>query len=54
MLFYLASFYDIRGSRILADRFYLMVRDLNAYASVEFRLNEIMLAERGLGALNER
>jgi hypothetical protein len=49
MLFYLASYYDIRGNRMLADRFHLMVRDLNAYASIEWRLNEIALAERGLG-----
>ena len=49
MLFYLASFYDIRGNRILADRFYLMVRDLNAVGSIEWKINEIMMAQRGLG-----
>ena len=48
MLYYLASYYDIRGSKLLADRFFLMVKDLNAYACVEFKLNEIALKERGL------
>jgi len=48
MLFYLASYYDIRGNKTLADRFYLMVRDLEAYASIEWRLNEMALEERGL------
>ena len=49
MLFYLASYYDIRGNRSLADRYYLMVKELNVVASIEWRLNEIILAERGLG-----
>ena len=52
MLFYLASFYDIRGSRTLADRYYLMGQDMNAPPSIERRLNEMMLAERGLGIRN--
>jgi len=49
MLFYLASFYDVRGNRTLADRYYLMGQDLNVAASIEWRLNEIILAEKGLG-----
>ena len=48
MLFYLASFYDIRGNKTLADRYYLMIRALDAPASIEWRLNEIILKERGL------
>jgi tetratricopeptide (TPR) repeat protein len=49
MLFYLASYYDIRGNRTTADRFYLMVEELEVFASVEWRLNEIVLEERGIG-----
>jgi len=49
MLFYLASFYDIRGSRTLADKYYLMVQELNVPAIIEWHLNEWMLSERGLG-----
>jgi tetratricopeptide (TPR) repeat protein len=49
MLFYLASYYDIRGNRILADRYYLLMQDMNETATVEWRINEWILAERGLG-----
>jgi len=49
MLYYLASYYDIRGNRTLADRYYLMVQDLDAAGLLEWRINEIVLAERGLG-----
>lgn len=49
MLFFLASYYDIRGSRTLADMYYLMVQELDAAACIEWRLNEWILAERGLG-----
>jgi len=48
MLFYLASYYDIRGNRQLADRFYLMVQDIDAAGTLEWRLNEMILTERGL------
>jgi hypothetical protein len=54
MLFYLASYYDIRGNRVLADRFHLMVQELDAFASIEWRLNEIVLAERGIGLRNNQ
>ena len=54
MLFYLASYYDIRGNRNLADRYYLMVQDLDAVGLLEWRLNEMILAERGLGLRNAR
>jgi tetratricopeptide (TPR) repeat protein len=52
MLFYLASYYDIRGNRTLADRYYLMVQELNAVGLLEWRLNEIILEERGIGIRN--
>ena len=53
MLFYLASFYDIRGNRTLADKYYMLVQELDAVATVEWRLNEWILAERGLGLRKE-
>jgi hypothetical protein len=49
MLFYLASYYDIMGSRTLAERYFLMVQELDAFASIEWQLNEMILAERGIG-----
>jgi tetratricopeptide (TPR) repeat protein len=49
MLFYLACYYDITGSRTLANRYHLMVQELDAVATIEWRLNEWILAERGLG-----
>jgi tetratricopeptide (TPR) repeat protein len=49
MLYYLASYYDIRGNRTLADRYYLRVQDMDAPGTVEWKLTEMILAERGLG-----
>jgi hypothetical protein len=49
MLFYLATYYDIRGSRTLSNRFHLMVQELDAVGLLEWRLNEIVLAERNIG-----
>jgi len=48
MLYYLASYFDITGSKVLADRYYLMVKELEAAASIEWQLNEIVIKERGL------
>jgi len=53
MLYYLASYFDIRGSKTLADRYFLMVKDLEAVASIEWRLNEIMLKDRSLVLASE-
>jgi tetratricopeptide (TPR) repeat protein len=50
MLFYLASFYDVRGNRNLADRYYLRVREMERRAIPEWRLNEWVIAERNLAA----
>ena len=49
MLFYLASYYDIRGNTNLANKYYLLVQELDAVATIEWRLNEWILAERGIG-----
>jgi len=54
MLFYLASYHDIRGNRTLADRYYLMVQELNAIGSLEWRLNEMILTERGINLKDGR
>ena len=48
MMYYMASFYDIRGSRTLADRYFLMVKDINTPSGVEWILNEMAITERKL------
>jgi tetratricopeptide (TPR) repeat protein len=48
MLFYLACYYDIRGSKTLADRYYLQVQELDRMATPEWRINEWILEERGI------
>ena len=53
-LYYIASYFDIRGSRTLADRYHLMVQDLDAAGLLEWRLNEIILTERGLSVRNAK
>jgi hypothetical protein len=52
MLFYLACYYDIRGNRTLADRYYTMVQELSNGATIEWQLNEWILQERGIGLRN--
>lgn len=47
--FYLASYYDIRGNQNLANRYYLLVQEMNAVASIEYKLNEMIVKERNLG-----
>jgi tetratricopeptide (TPR) repeat protein len=49
MLFYLACYYDVRGNVSLANRYYIMVQELDVAASIEWRLNEWILEERGIG-----
>lgn len=51
MLYYLASYYDIRGNKNLADKCFLQVRELDIKGIPEWRLNEWALEARGL-ALN--
>ena len=48
MLFYLACYYDIRGNKTLADKYYLMVHELDRAAVPEWRLNNWIIEERGL------
>lgn len=50
LLFYLASFYDVRDNRTLADRYYLRFQELGRKNMPEWRLNEWIVAERNLAA----
>ncbi len=48
MLYHLASYYDIRGNKNLADTYYLAMRDLDRKGILEWKLNEIALGNRGI------
>jgi tetratricopeptide (TPR) repeat protein len=48
MLYYLANYYDIRGNRNLADRYFIQVKELDRRAIPEWRLNEWIIEERNL------
>jgi tetratricopeptide (TPR) repeat protein len=48
MLYYLASYYDVRGNKRLADKYFLQVREMDIQSIPEWRLNEWVLEERGL------
>jgi tetratricopeptide (TPR) repeat protein len=50
MLYYLANYYDIRGNKILADKYFLQVKELDRKAIPEWRLNEWIIEERNLKA----
>jgi tetratricopeptide (TPR) repeat protein len=49
-LYYLANYYDIRGNKNLADKYFLQVKDLDRRAIPEWRLNELALEGRDLKA----
>jgi tetratricopeptide (TPR) repeat protein len=48
LLYYLAEYYDIRGNKNLADRYFLQVRELNRKYIPEWRLNEWALEKRNI------
>ena len=48
MMFYLAQYYDIRGMTASANRYYLMVSDMDRRAVPEWRLNEWITIDRSL------
>jgi tetratricopeptide (TPR) repeat protein len=50
MLYYLANYYDIRGNKILADKYFMQVQELDRRAIPEWRLNEWIIEERNLKA----
>jgi len=51
MLFYIAQFYDARGNIALANKFFLEVKDMNRHYTIEWKINEMILKERGLNNL---
>jgi tetratricopeptide (TPR) repeat protein len=48
MLFYLANYYDIRGNQTLASNFLMQVRDMGRRGIIEWKINEMMLEDRGI------
>ena len=50
MLYYLASYYDIRGNVVLANRFHAQVYQMGRQPLIEWRLNEMVMDERNLKA----
>ncbi|MDR0451192.1 MAG: tetratricopeptide repeat protein [Treponema sp.] len=48
MLFYLASYYDIRGNNTLANKYYTDVKNLDRPGMPEWRINEWAVQTRGL------
>jgi tetratricopeptide (TPR) repeat protein len=51
MLYYLASYYDVRGNTTLANRYYTQVHEMGRLPIIEWRLNEMVMDERNLRAL---
>jgi tetratricopeptide (TPR) repeat protein len=51
MLYYLASYYDVRGNTILANRYHTQVHEMGRQPIIEWRLNEMIMDERNLKAL---
>ncbi|MDR3123128.1 MAG: tetratricopeptide repeat protein [Treponema sp.] len=50
MLYYLASYYDVRGSTTLANRYYTQIYQMGRLPIIEWRLNEMVMDERNLKA----
>jgi uncharacterized protein HemY len=48
MLFYLANYYDVRGSKTLADKYFLQVQELDRRGIPEWRINEWFIQQRGI------
>jgi tetratricopeptide (TPR) repeat protein len=48
MAYYMALYYEIRGSAILADRYYSLVKTLDQKGIPEWRLNEWAFTQRNL------
>jgi tetratricopeptide (TPR) repeat protein len=48
MLYYLASFYDVRGNTALANRYFTQVAELDQRSILEWRLNQWVVEERNL------
>jgi len=48
MMFYMAQYYDIRGNSSMANKYYLMVNEIDRRAIPEWRLNEWIITDRNL------
>jgi tetratricopeptide (TPR) repeat protein len=48
MMFYMAQYYDIRGNTSLANKYYLLVREMEKRGIPEWRLNEWIVIARNL------
>jgi len=48
MLYYLAQYYDLKGNTSLANKYFLLVRDMNRKNIIEWRLNQWEIETRGL------
>ena len=48
MLFYMAQYYDVRGNTALANKYFLLVSDLDIRSIPEWRLNEWIINDRNL------
>ncbi|MDR2942703.1 MAG: tetratricopeptide repeat protein [Treponema sp.] len=51
MMFYIAHYYDARGNKSLANKFFLEVKDMNRIHAIEWKINDFILKERGLNDL---
>jgi hypothetical protein len=51
MLFYIANYYDARGNLSLANSLFLEVKDMNRINSIEWKINDFILQDRGLNNL---
>jgi hypothetical protein len=51
MLFYIANYYDARGNKTLANNYFLQVKDMNRIGTVEWKINEWILEDRGINKL---
>jgi tetratricopeptide (TPR) repeat protein len=51
MLFYLANYYEIRGNKFLANNYFMQVREMGRVGTIEWKINEWILEEQGIGKL---
>ncbi|AEJ20694.1 Tetratricopeptide TPR_2 repeat-containing protein [Gracilinema caldarium DSM 7334] len=52
MLYYLAQYYDLKGNINLANKYFMLVRDMNRRNMIEWRLNQWEIEARGLPNLS--
>jgi tetratricopeptide (TPR) repeat protein len=52
MLYYLAQYYDLKGNTNLANKYFMLVRNMNRKNMIEWRLNQWEIEARGLQNLS--